>query len=323
MQRIFAFLLVLPAIRPAATAQDMPVAGPVLGYVWDAASARLRPILGIPGSSLLGEAPDLGVTLSLAEVSPRQDYVIGVEAGSGAVVLVSLAGSRAGVAAVAGLGPGAERIALSPTGAAAAVYGGSGGLSVVTGLPEAPATRTLAAPGRLTALAVSDSGERVLAVSGEQLYLLARGAEPRLLGPVGAGAAIAFVENSGDALVADPARQEAFLVRGEGERLILAGAREGISDPVAAAVAGRRGLVANRGTNTVLLLDLAGGAPAAISCSCEVAGLQRLRGDAVFRLTGSLHAPSYLLEAGQPEPRLWFVPPDARALVRPPRERSR
>ena len=306
----------------AATAQDLPVQGPVLGYAWDVASSRLRPILGIPGSSLLGTPLDLGTSLKLAEVSPRQNYALAISADSGARV-VHLTGGFS-IQPIPGVDPEADRIALSPIGSAAAIYSqGRQTLQVVTRLPDAPSAASVALPGLLTALAVDDSGDLVLAVSGEQLFALGPRKEPRPLGPAGAAAAIAFAENSREALVADPARKEVFLLRGDNERLILAGERDGVQDPVAAALAGRRGFVADRSLNTILLVDLAGGPAAVISCPCEVTGLQRLRGDALFRLTASLQSASYLLEAGAAEPRLWFVPADAPVHARPPRERSR
>lgn len=322
MRSVLAILIL--AGLPVTAAQDIPVAGPVLGYAWEAASGRLRPILGIPGSSLLGAPLEIGASLSRAQVSPRQDYALGVNADSGAVLIVRLNGSPS-AEPLAGLGPGADGIAISATGSAAAIYSGDRQtLHIVTGLPDAPAVAAAALPGPLTALAVHDSGELALAVASEQLYALGPGAEPRRLGPVGAAAAMAFAENSRDALVADPDRGEVFLLRGENERLILAGERDGVRDPVAVALVGRHGFVANRGSNTVLLVDLAGGPAVVVPCPCEVAGLERLRGEAVFRLTHSFGSASYLLEAAGPaEPRLWFVPPDATAQVRPPRERSR
>ncbi len=315
-------VLLLAGLVPAVP-QDAPVTGPVLGYAWDAASLRLRPILGLPGSSILGAPLDIGAAVSDAEVSPNQEYALAVEADSRGVLLVAWTGGRASVRPLPGGLQPADRIAISPGGGAAAVYSASGpALYGITGLPASPSVATWDLPGPLTALAVSDAGDRVLAVSGGLLYLLARGAEPRPAGPVGADAALAFLQDSPDALVADPARQEVFLLRGESERLILAGARDGIADPAAIAAVGRQAWVANRGSNTIVVLDLDGGAPAQIACPCEVAGLQRLRGHAVFRLTGSLRATSYLLEGGPAGSRLWFIPPDA-ASVRPARERSR
>ena len=312
-----ALLLLLPLLG-ALPAQDLPVEGPILGYAWDAAASRLRPILGIPGSSLLGP-PVATDDLALIEISPRQDYALGVTAGSGAVVLLGLAGGRVSAHPLVDVPPGPIRLALSPTGRAAALYyKDSGEVRTLTGLPQAP---TLAArlelPGTPDALAVSDAGDAVLVAAAGRLY-----AGSRFLGPIGPNPPLAFLENSTDAVVADPARNEVFLLRGEAERLILAGERDGISEPVAVAAAGRRALVANAGSRTVAILNLDGGPAVLVHCPCEVTGLQRLRGDALFRLTDSFHVTTYLLEADPAGPRTWFVPPDA-APSRPTRQRSR
>jgi hypothetical protein len=311
MRSLLAALIFLPLV-PAQEVQ-----GPVLGFAWDAASGHLRPILGIPGSSLLGAPLDLDMPLLLAEVSPRQDYALA--AGPESVWLVRLEGN---LDAKPVLGGSASRIAISPSGSAAVVY--SQGLQILRGLPSTPSVASVALPGPLTAVAVNDAGDLVLAVSGEQLLALRPGVEPRFLGLAGAASALTFAESSSDALVADPVRNEVFLLRGEGERWILASERDGIADPVAVALTATRGFVANRGSSSVVVLDLAGGPPARVSCPCEITGLQRLRGEAVFRLTGPLQSASYLLEVTAGEPRLWFVPPGgAAALMRPPRERSR
>jgi hypothetical protein len=308
------FLLAALLLAPIVTAQD--VQGPVLGYAWDTASSRLRPILGIPGSSLLGAPLDLSVPLSLVELSPRQDYALA--AGAESVWLVRLDGARSVHPVLSG---SADRIVISPTGTAAAVY--SQELQILKGLPGTPSAAAVAVPGPLTAMAVNDAGNLVLAVCGEQLFALRPGAAPRRLGPAGAGSALAFADNTTDAIVADAANNEVFLLRGENERLILASERDGVSEPVAVALAAGRGFVANRGSNAVLILDLGGGPPARISCPCEVTGLQRLRGEAVFRLTGPLQSASYVLEVAAGEPRLWFVPAASAVGPRPPRERSR
>jgi len=53
------------------------IRGPQLGYVFDESQGILRPILGVPGASRLGDSLSLGVSLTLAEISPKQDYALG------------------------------------------------------------------------------------------------------------------------------------------------------------------------------------------------------------------------------------------------------
>jgi len=316
-------VLFLVTALSAGAADDLPVSGPVLGYAWDAGLSRLRPILGIPGSSLLGAPVDPGLPLALAEVSPSQDYALGVHGANGELLVVRFPALTVG--RVAGVG-GVTRIAISPSGSAAAVYSQDiQALWILTGLPDAPLAAQVPLPGAISALAVNDAGDLALAVAPEQLFAqlfaLGPGAEPRLLGPAGAGLLLAFLERSSDALIADPARREVTLLRGLAERVVLAGERDGVVDPVAVAAAGRRVLVADRGAAAVLVVDLGGGPPVRVDCPCGVASLQRLRGDAVFRVTATFQSASWLVEAGGEQPRLWFVPPDPPP-ARPPRDRS-
>jgi hypothetical protein len=337
--------LILPLMAAAALAQQPApggaVSGPLLGYLWNPDARLLRPILGVPGSSLLGSPMDLGATVSLAEVSPSQDYALAVEAESGAVLLVDLSGG-AGLKPVAGALAGPDRIVMSPGGGAAALYYRERrAVQLLSGLPQTPAASELvnlaALPGVLAALGVSDRGGLVLAAVSEgdagSLFLLSAGAEPRQIGRVGRAAAVTFLEDSTDALVADEGRNEVVLIRdvaGAAETRLLAGERDGFSHPVAVGVAGGRMLAADAGSNTVALLDPTGGAPALLPCACNVTGLARLRGSAVFRLTAPGESPQYLVEAGDGPARVLFVPgdpgteatPDG-APVRLPRARSR
>ena len=76
---------------------------------------------------------------------------------------------------------------------------------------------------------------------------------------------------------------------------------------MAVAAAGGRILVANAEDSTVTLIDPAGGA-ASFRCDCTIAGLERVSGKALFRVTGPDDRPIWLFDAGGAEPQFWFVP---------------
>ncbi len=325
-----ALLSVLPVILPspglAASPIETSISGPVLGYFFDPSLGGLRSILGIPGSSTLGALVDTGVALRGAEVSPRQDYALGLTAEPAAVVLVGLPAGKI----AAQLAEGApSRMALSPTGSAAALYyQDKQAVRVITGLPLNPAPGVLDVswlPAPVAALAVSDDGI-VLLAAGQNLYAAGGGlAAPALVTTLGSATGLSFFENSRDALIADAGRDEVVWIRdvtGAAERLKLAGASDGLSGPIAVAAAGqtRRVLAATR--TAIALLDLDGGPPALLPCSCAVAGMYRLNGSSVFRLNAPSGDPMLLLDAGTPAPRLLFVASGAPRPL-PPRERSR
>src|ERR1700686_4607126 len=68
--RNFAFLAFTALALQAQTSQ---ISGPVSGYVFDGSARALRPILAIPGASLLGGPVNFGFDLTSACVAPRQD----------------------------------------------------------------------------------------------------------------------------------------------------------------------------------------------------------------------------------------------------------
>src|SRR5215831_9744405 len=47
------------------------LSGPVIGFVFDGSARALRPILGIPGASLVGNPLDVGFALESGFVAPR------------------------------------------------------------------------------------------------------------------------------------------------------------------------------------------------------------------------------------------------------------
>src|SRR5262245_42424841 len=68
IRRIAAAILCLLFLKSGAAGAQLPLSlnAPTLGYVFDAGSASLRPLLGIPGSSLMGRPVEFGFTLSHA-----------------------------------------------------------------------------------------------------------------------------------------------------------------------------------------------------------------------------------------------------------------
>src|SRR5688572_25762997 len=151
------------------------IRGPRLGYVFDQSQGILRPILGVPGASRLGDPLNLEVSLTLAEISPKQDYGLGITQGEGKLVLVTFGeGDQASsVQAIESLGPGASHITLSGEGRSAAVlFPESQSLRILSGLPEKPELAgevDLRLVGFPEAVALDDDGKLViLSVSENQ-----------------------------------------------------------------------------------------------------------------------------------------------------------
>jgi len=317
--------------------------GPLLGYLFDPVRRGLRPIWGIAGASTLGEPMEIGMTLSHAAHALEQDFALAVAEGTGTVVLVSYDHNAISVRPVAVALPGADRIALGPSGVSGALlYGSRHSILTLNGLPHSPAITTELdisdLPGPLLAIAVNDDGRVILTAVREgdttSLYVLTAPGQARWISMVGEVSDMTFFRNTRDALIADKRTNEVFLVRdvtGAAGRLLLAGEREGISQPVGVAPSddSRRVFIANAGSRTISTLELASGTVTHVSASATPTGLYRLKGKSLFRLTELSNTPLLLLDSTAAMPRVVFVPQDRGAvqaggrLVLPERGQSR
>jgi hypothetical protein len=303
-----------------AASQTHAIHGPRLGLVFDPSARTLRPIVGIAGSSTMGDALPLGVPLESAIVSPSQDYALAMVGKDSEVRLVRVGPSNiAHVKVLLGPAPAPDRIAISPSGASAAFYyHSSAHITVMTGFPVAPHISARMALNRVsspTALAVADDGAVVLAGAGNAVFAITEAAEIPVTSTLGSVASLAFITGH-DGLIADGAKNEVHLLRGaagEGALSLLAGPGQQIAGPVSVAASsdGRQAFVANAATGAVVILDLATGAPAAsISCHCQLTGLDRLANGSLFRLNEVSQHPLWLLDASPTRAaRVMFIPP--------------
>lgn len=306
------------AVSGTVESQAPRMSGPILGYVFDPAVEGVRPIHGLPGAATLAGPIDLGAPVYDAAVSPQQDYILAFAGAERKLALIGMTGEAPTVTLLPGAWPVSARIILSPAGACALLYEPSGSrLQVITGLPQAPSLAGVfdlaALPGEAIALAVSDDGSAVLAGAGGGVFLVGPDGPPRFLTAVGEVSAIAFFNGSTEAVFADRVRNTVHRLHdpaGSGEMVLLAGERDGISEPVSVALSGdnARVFIANRGSATVGIVPAAGGPLEQVPCECSLTALQRLHGSSTFRLTEPSSMPLWVLEASA-EPRVVFVPP--------------
>src|SRR5688572_25381611 len=80
---------------PAQESAPGGLRGPVMGYVLDATGQAIRPVNGIPGSSLLGQPLALPFPVAAAAFSPRGDFALVISASDDrtAYVLRNLGGA--------------------------------------------------------------------------------------------------------------------------------------------------------------------------------------------------------------------------------------
>jgi hypothetical protein len=297
----------------------MPVSGPVLGFVASGPTG-VRPILGIPGAATLGSPVLPGAGFAGIAFSASRDYALALVArGRQAVLLRNLTSSIDAVQLP--VAPGAVRMAISPSGASAALYyPDTRSVTVLAGLPNAPAvswkleSQDLA--GGLLALAVSDDAGAILAAAAGQpsaVWLLAADGSSRILSQVAAAPSLAFVAGGHDVLIADAGLNTVTLVRdATGQALVrqIGAQAEGVSRPVAvsASADGLHAIVANQDPAGVVVLSLDGEPPLALPCQCAVTGLEPLADGTTFRLSDPGEGPVWLLDSASSPPRVVFVP---------------
>jgi hypothetical protein len=307
------------------------IGGPILGFIPDAGGTAIRPVIGIPGASVLGERLALDADIRGAIISPKQDYAIASRAADAQTVVIDVAADPPVVTPVTGTHPGAELITVSPTGSAAAEYDrASETIQVIGGLPHSAAVvaefDTSFIPGRATGLTISDDGTIALlikVVDSDDVGLWAVGSPsgPWRI-PVDRPSASAFFPNRRDAVVTDHATHSAFLMMDidKAATLIpLLSATDGVEafSSVSVAEDGRRVFLADARSGVITTVDLKTGTPIQLSCQCRPTGLHRLSGKSIFRLTERSGEPIMVLDASSNDPRIGIIPPATPVAAQP------
>jgi hypothetical protein len=290
--------------------------GPQLGYLWDAADQTLRPVLGTPGSSQLGQSVTTAGLYVNGAGSARSGLAL-LQSANGSLSWMTLPNGSAQVIAGASFS-GAAQIVFSPSGTSAVLFS-PGGASVllVSGLGPAAQVQSLAAPAALLSAAVSDTAQ-VAAVSGSgPLSVALLTGNHSTLGSLASFGGLGFLPGSDDLLLADSGTGVVTVIRHSSTAPAAQGfTSASIQAPVAVAASldGRWVVVANGGDPSTVRLDLSGAtAPLRIACACQPALLTPLMGNAVFSLTALTATPNYVVDASAAAPRTVFIP----ALVKP------
>lgn len=297
------------ALDPAVRAETPPeMAVPTLGYVFDAAMQRLRPLAGTPGAAMV-TSPVSGITLREAITPPSPGWVLAVDAEQGVPGILRRPANTfhplPGISRTA-------RIRLSPLGKSALIVLPDARVQRVCGLPDAPlVSEASALPEGVMAqlLAISDDGSTILAPleDGGLLRITASDGAARLAPTDGPVRALAFRPGSTDGVFADSFA--VALSRGmERQPVMSLREEDGLPTAVATTSNGERVITAFA-KGRIRITSLPGGITTDLNCACEATGLHLLPDHgALFRLDEFRGQPLRLLDAAGPEPRVWFVP---------------
>jgi len=301
------------------------VRGPVLGFVTGAKGTTVRPLLGVPGASSVGDALVLDERVRNLQVSPKQDYLLALRNEDQSVVLFDLAAGTLSARVLAFPGV-ADVISISPSGSAAAIYDSDARqIHTIGGLPRKPGqVRTFSASrilGHVASLSVTDDGALVLVRSegsdDEQTRV-----ELSVIGESGLSwrvptedAAVAFVAGRRDLLIADNLTKSVYLVTDIGRsyaRLpLFSPSDDGEIFSAAATSADASRVFVTTQSGAVAIMDVGTGQLAWLSCECRPTTLEPLKGTSLFRLTeGSDTEPIIALDASSSEPRFVLTPPN-------------
>jgi DNA-binding beta-propeller fold protein YncE len=307
-------------------AQQGTLSGPVAGFVFDNSAHVLRPIHGVPGASLLGDALAMGVEAAQVYVSPRQDSAF-VIANDQSMHLFALNGGVPTEVSLGGISGTPVKIVFSPAGTALALIA-PGSARILTGLPNAPvlsgsvkveglflsmSTGAHSFHTSAPALAVSDDGNYALTVAQGSVRLLSVQGQNRILMPAQADALVAFAAGGHDAAVMDPA-SGLTLIRdtiGAAGRQLLAPFDDGLAGAVGVAFSQdtQTVYVASSTAKAVAAFNLSGASRTAIGCNCTPETLAPMGN--LFRLSELTTGPLWVLDGANAAPRTVFVPAHA------------
>ena len=318
------FLIVLCSLSVAGQA-GAPLGGPTLGFITDENGTTIWPLLGVLGAAVPGQPLELSHAIVNATFSPQYNFALAIAAANTQPVLIRLDVSNPQIYSLPGARFNPGLIAISPAGGSAALYDrGSMVLQLLSGLPDSPriAYEFDMSPlgGEVRGVAVSDDASLALVNTGTVWLIDAKG--PPL--PVNAvqPSQMTFIANRHDALIADDATQEVFLLQSMDRNpvrlsgLVLRGNIRQFA-AIAASADGRLIFASQSGSADIFILDLLTRRTSVVPCRCKPTVFSALKGASLFRLNGLPNGPITLLDASSANPRTLIIPIDMAALTRP------
>lgn len=306
---------ILLALTAAAWGQ---VQGPVMGYLPD--GGTLRTMSGIPAAGSMGGAIVPGGVFSSIEVSPNQTQALAVAAGTGAVMLYSIASGTS--VAVQGAAPAPDRIIFSPSGTAAGLWFSSTRhfqlLNSVTAIPTITTIDFSFTESDPTSSAVSDDGKWMVGAWPFSTYAVGPSGYAIVLPVGGAAEAVCFFHGRNDVAAITP--NQVTLISD------IAGAitpnviwsKPNDPPPIDPATAPQVQVAVGLATSfdnrylsvagnlgALSTFDLTAGTSVGLDCACSPGSLYGM-GGALFRLTGLTDGVAKVFDASTNE--VWFVP---------------
>jgi hypothetical protein len=297
------------AIRPAAVPQS-----PKLGYVWNDTEGSLRPILGVVGSSQIGQTV-VPAGLYKRGASSAVSGVALLEESGGTLDLMRLPDGEAVVVGT-GFGSGLQIRFASSGSVAIAFVPGASGVKLITGMPSSSQMRSIALTAAVLDGAVSDDGSVAVAmqvVGGVNIAVIAGDGKVVPAAKAKSVGGLGFAGSSDDLVFADSTANTLTVVHSASTAPSAVQVQTGnlLKQPIAVGTSrdGRWVVIANSGDASVIVADLAAQtAPQRIACSCKPTMAAQLAGTGAFRVTDIGSGPAWMLDATASAPKMLFIP---------------
>jgi DNA-binding beta-propeller fold protein YncE len=169
----------------------------------------------------------------------------------------------------------------------------------------------------VNAVAVSDDGKSVLLGSSDgeagAVSLVTVDGGPRMLAAVGVPAAIRFISQTNDAVVADSKQNQVFLIKGVTGALTmlpLASETLGASGPIDLDFSSdlRKLYVANAGANNLLVIEIASAIISSVECAFRPSHVARMPRSPGLLVALSETESAWMIETSVFSPRASFIP---------------
>ena len=298
------------------TGMAQKVTSPVMTYVPDRAGA-LHPILGIPGAAFVGDELDLDFQIREVFTPPAHDYLLARTDGSSWPVLIQFRDGKITSQSIQQDAAPVDRVELSPSGSAAALFSESvGRIFAFRNLAASPTfigAFEVGDLGKVSAFGISDSGESVLVGVSDgtagALFLLNLGQQHRLVASTRHVSAIQFLHQSSGAVIADDVDNKVYGFIG-GPIFPIATEEDGVTGPIDIAVAAdnSKAFVINAGSQAITKIGPYGVVAQPVRCDCRLTSLGATSTDSVFRVTDFSGGPVVLFDGNSRVPRMLLVP---------------
>ena len=305
-------LSVLLLLASAAFAEDARFLGPLLGYIFDATSQQIRPLVGAPGAARVAAAPN-GLRLDKAVLAGNASIALGYQAGAERLVWINPGKADAGATAIPDSLASFDLAALSRGATSAIVYAQTCNcVQILTELRNDPKVqRTVALPegGSARALAINDEASVFVIADGSGKLVVHTPDFARELSV--STNSIAFSPDGSMIAAVDDTRKTVALIsnlKASPELVEVVSERDGLKQPAAVGfVTASKLLVADK-DSLVHVVDVALRSVQPVACACTPELIERTADPNIYRLTDTGAGAVWIVEIKEDTVRTLFVP---------------